>query len=81
MAEWTLDGYDPAARVGYEYLTTEAGDREEFTPEVLGALHGMVQRGEVYLFLVDELEVDAPGLSLAAERFLTYVKRLQEGQA
>lgn len=79
--EVVLDGYDPAARIGYEYLTTEAGDRDEFTPEVLGKLEGMVRQGEVYLFLVDELEVDAQGLSLAAERFLAYVKEVQAKRA
>ena len=77
--EVVLDGYDPAARVGYEYLTTEAGDREEFTPEVVAALEARMREGELFLFLIDELDVDARGLSLAAERFLLAVERLKGG--
>ncbi|MGE0712174.1 MAG: hypothetical protein AB7N76_29805 [Planctomycetota bacterium] len=72
-----LDGFDPAARVGYEYLTTEAGDREEFTPEVVGALEARMRAGELFLLLVDEQDVDARGLSLAAERFLQVVARMR----
>lgn len=75
-----LDGYDPATRVGYEYLTTEEGDRIEFTPAVMAVLEGLMEKGELFLLLVDEREVDARGLSLAAERFLTYVKSVKEGQ-
>tara|TARA_R110002072_G_scaffold42798_2_gene120662 strand:+ start:847 stop:1218 length:372 start_codon:yes stop_codon:yes gene_type:complete len=76
-----LDGFDPAARVGYEYLTTEEGDRIEFTPAVVEALEGLMKKGELFLLMVDEREVDARGLSLAAERFLAYVKNVKEGQA
>jgi len=75
-----LDGFDPEARVGYEYLTTEEGDRIEFTPAVVGALEGQMKKGELFLLMVDEREVDARGLSLAAERFLAYVKSVKEGQ-
>jgi hypothetical protein len=79
--EVTLDGFDPEARVGYEYLTTADGDRAEFTPEVVAALEGKMREGSLYLLLVDRLDVDARGLSLAAERFLLHVKRLRDGGA
>lgn len=77
--EVVLDGFDPLARVGYEYLTTAAGDREEFTPEVVSALEARMRAGELFLFMVDELDVDARGLSLAAERFLLAVEQLKGG--
>jgi hypothetical protein len=76
-----LDGFDPEARVGYEYLTTEEGDRIEFTPAVVGVLEEQMKQGQLFLLMVDEREVDARGLSLAAERFLAYVKSVKEGRA
>ncbi|MBL4845468.1 MAG: hypothetical protein JKY65_08085 [Planctomycetes bacterium] len=72
-----LDGFDPEARVGYEYLTTEEGDRIEFTPSVVASLEGLMEKGELFLLMIDERSVDAKGLSLAAERFLAYVKSEQ----
>jgi hypothetical protein len=66
-----LDGYDPARNVGYEYITTEAGDREEITPEVIAELEERMSHGELFLLLVDEGEVsDEAALSRAADHFL-----------
>jgi hypothetical protein len=64
-----LDGYDPRRRVGYEYVTAEAGDREEITPSVYVALEAMMRRGELAIFLVDEIDVG--GLAEGAKRFLS----------
>ncbi len=71
----SLDGFDPARRVGYELITTSAGDRVGFTPAVVGALEASMSRGELFLFLVDELDVDADALVLASERFLARLPR------
>ncbi len=66
-----LDGYDPALRIGYEYITTEAGDREELRPEVVAELEARMTRGELFVLLVDEHDVDAPDdLAFAATHFL-----------
>lgn len=66
-----LDGYDPERRVGFEFITAEAGDRKSYTKEVLAALEEKVSRGEAFLLLVDEWEVDdAEELRIAARRFL-----------
>ena len=74
--EVVLDGYDPARRVGYEYLTTEAGDRVELTPAVVAALEAAIERGDFHLLLVDELEVaDEAELELAAQRFIARLPR------
>ena len=51
-----LDGYDHAAKVGYEWITTEAGDRDELTPEVLDSLEARIAAGELNLLLIDETE-------------------------
>jgi hypothetical protein len=66
-----LDGYDAARKVGYEYITTEAGDREELRPEVIEELEARMTRGELFVLLVDEHDVDAPDeLAFAATYFL-----------
>lgn len=73
---FSIDGYDPAARIGYEYITTEAGDRAELTPEVLSGLEALLHEGRVQVLLVDELDIsDAEGLGRAAERFLAEARR------
>ncbi len=67
----SLDGWDAARRVGFEIVTTEAGDREEFTPDVVAELEARMERGELHVFLVDEAHVpDAATLERAAGRFL-----------
>ncbi len=67
----SLDGFDPRVRVGYEYITTEAGDRAELTVEVVAELEARMSRGELYLLLIDETEVDgAATLTRAADHFL-----------
>lgn len=66
-----LDGYDPSRRVGFEYVTTEAGDREEWTPDVIDALEACAMRGELYVLLLDETQaLGEAGLARAADRFL-----------
>jgi hypothetical protein len=66
-----LDGYDAARTVGYEYITTEAGDRDELRPEVIAELEARMERGEIFVLLVDEHDVDAPEeLAFAATHFL-----------
>jgi hypothetical protein len=70
----TIDGFDVEAQVGYELLTTEAGDRREFTPLVVRELEGRIERGELRLLLIDERDATAALLTFAAERFLERVR-------
>ncbi len=73
-----LDGWDPAARVGYEYITSEAGDRIEFTATAIAALEARMTRGELYVLLIDEHDVDGDAaLSAAAGEFLRRVAELR----
>lgn len=69
-----LDGWDAVARVGYEYITSEAGDRLEFTPRALAALERRMKKNELFVLLIDEHDVEGgAALTLAAEAFLREV--------
>ncbi|MBT9559868.1 MAG: hypothetical protein IV100_27810 [Myxococcales bacterium] len=70
-----LDGYDHVAKVGYEWITTEAGDREEFTPAAIAVLEARIAAGELHLLLIDETEAVSEGdLVLMAERFIDMLR-------
>lgn len=76
---FAMDGFDPVAAVGFEYVTTAAGDREEITPAVLRHLEKRIAAGELAILLLDERdELDAELISFAADRFLAEVKRAME---
>ncbi|MCC6214199.1 MAG: hypothetical protein IT376_04985 [Polyangiaceae bacterium] len=71
----SLDGFDPVARIGFEYITTEAGDREELTPAVLAELELRMRAEELFLFLVDEGDIpDLAALAAAARGFLALLR-------
>jgi hypothetical protein len=71
----TLDGWDASRKIGFEFITGEAGDRAEFTPSVLAEIETRMDRGELYLFLIDEALVPRPeSLDRAARRFLELLK-------
>lgn len=57
--EVSLDGYDPKARVGYEYLTEEDGIEP-------GPLDFLMKQNHCRLFLVDESRVPDADTMLAA---------------
>ena len=78
---FTADGWDPEAKVGFEYLTHAAGDHLDLSLDEIAALTALIERGEVYVLLVDEHDVDTPDdLAWAAARFLDEVDR-RRGQA
>lgn len=71
----SLDGFDPEARIGFEYITTEAGDREELGPAVLAELELRMRAEELVLFLVDEADIpDSATLAAAARDFLALLR-------
>jgi hypothetical protein len=71
----TLDGWDANKKIGFEFITTEAGDRAEFTASVIAEIETRMDRGELYLFLLDEALVPRPeSLERAANRFLELLK-------
>ena len=65
--EFDADGWDPDARVGFEYLSSEAGDHDDLSPDELTRLAARMDRGELFFFIIDESEVpDAETLRSAA---------------
>ena len=69
--EVDLDGWDAAARVGYEYITREARDERQFDEATLSKFEARMERGELYVLLIDEQDaVTAQALEAAAEGFL-----------
>ena len=71
-----LDGWDAAARVGYEYITREAGDDKQFDDATLVRFEARMEKGELYVLLVDEREaVTKEALGAAADGFLAELAR------
>lgn len=75
--EVSLDGWDASRRIGYEFVTTEAGDRAEFTPAVVAELEAKMRAGDMFVFLVDEENIPSDAvLERAARRFLDQLRKL-----
>lgn len=72
--EVDLDGWDGDARVGYEYLTKEAGDDKQFDAATLARFEARIEKGELHVLIIDESEaVTADALDAAARGFLAEV--------
>jgi hypothetical protein len=66
-----IDGFDADARVGYEYVTDEAGDGWDVDDRVQEALAARRDKGELFVFVVTETDApDATALGERAARFL-----------
>lgn len=73
---FNADGWDPAARVGYEYMSRSDGDHEDLDPDELAVLGGWMEEGRLFLFVIDETDIDdADELAAAARAFLDEVER------
>lgn len=69
--EFHADGWDPKARVGFEFLSSEDDDHDDLTLAEYQTLMAAQQRGELSLFIIDEVEpLSAAELLAAAEDFL-----------
>jgi len=72
--EFHIDGWDPQARVGFEFLTSEDDDHDDLTLEEYKTLTAAQRRGELALFVIDEVEpVSAEALAAEAHEFLDEV--------
>jgi hypothetical protein len=72
--EFHADGWDPRARVGFEFLSSEDDDHDDLSLTEYKALMAAQQRGELALFIIDEVEpLSAADLARAAEEFLDEV--------
>jgi hypothetical protein len=69
-----IDGFDAQRRVGYEYVTKEAGDGWDVDDDVIEALAERGKRGELHVLVVDEVDApDAASLDAAIDAFLKTV--------
>lgn len=72
--EFHVDGWDPQARVGFEFLTSEDEDHDDLSLEEYKVLCDAQRRGELALFIIDEVEpVSARDLTAEAHEFLDEV--------
>ena len=72
--EFHIDGWDSRARVGFEFLTSEDEDHDDLTLEEYKALTAAQRRGELAVFIIDEVEpVSAESLAAEAHEFLDEV--------
>jgi hypothetical protein len=76
-----LDGWDPQARVGFEFLTSEDEDHDDLSLDEYKALNVQQQRGELSLFIIDEVEpLTASALLQEANEFLDEVKEAAQAR-
>ena len=65
-----IDGFDAARRVGYEYVTQEAGDGWDVDDDVISRLTERRKRGELHVLVVDEADApDAASLDRVIDAF------------
>ena len=76
--EFHIDGWDKKARVGFEYLTSEDDDHDDLDVEEFQALSDAQLRGELAVFIIDEVEpVSTAALLEEASEFLDEVQSLR----
>jgi hypothetical protein len=72
--EFHVDGWDAKQRVGFEFLSSEDDDHDDLTLAEYQTLATAQQRGELALFVIDEVEpLSAADLALQANDFLDEV--------
>jgi hypothetical protein len=72
--EFHIDGWDPKARVGFEFLTSEDDDHDDLSLEEYKTLTAAQRRGELALFIIDEVEpLSAADLAAEVHDFLDEV--------
>ena len=70
-----IDGWDAKARVGFEFLTSEDEDHDDLSLREYQTLMAAQQRGELSLFVLDEVEpLSAVDLTAMANDFLDEVQ-------
>jgi len=69
--QFEIDGFDATARVGYEYITDEAGDTWDVDDAVVAALAEKLRAGTLSVLVIGENDApDATALARAADAFL-----------
>jgi hypothetical protein len=76
-----VDGFDAAKRVGYEYVTDEAGDTWDVDSDVVAALEARRDAGELFILVVGEADApDAAALGRAADLFLGQLAEIEANE-
>ena len=79
--EFHVDGWDAKKRVGFEFLSSEDDDHDDLSLSEYQALGVAQQRGELALFIIDEVEpLSAADLALQANEFLDEVADALQAQ-
>lgn len=79
--DFHADGWDPRARVGFEFLSSEDDDHDDLTLAEYQTLMAAQKRGELSLFIIDEVEpLSAADLVRAATDFLDEVAAAQSSR-
>lgn len=77
-----IDGWDAKARVGFEFLTSEDDDHDDLTLNEYKTLMDAQHRGELSLFILDEVEpLSADDLTATAHEFLDEVAEAARARA
>ncbi len=80
--EFHIDGWDAKARVGFEFLTSEDEDHDDLSLAEYKTLSDAQQRGELALFIIDEVEpLSAADLTAQANEFLDEVAEAVRAQS
>ncbi|RLS29317.1 MAG: hypothetical protein DWH79_12020 [Planctomycetota bacterium] len=79
--EFHIDGWDAKARVGFEFLSSEDGDHEDLSLAEYQTLMVEQRRGELSLFIIDEVEpLSAADLAASAGEFLDEVAAARDSR-
>lgn len=75
-----IDGWDAKRRVGFEFLTSEDDDHDDLSLAEYQTLMAAQQRGELALFIIDEVEpLSAAELQATVSSFLDEVEAAAAG--
>jgi hypothetical protein len=70
-----VDGFDATHRVGYEYVTAEAGDGWDVDAGVIAKLAARHEQGDLHILVIDEAAAPDPGaLDREVDRFLAQLR-------
>ena len=79
--EFHADGWDPKARVGFEFLSSEDDDHDDLSLAEYNTLSDAHRRGELSLFIIDEVEpLSAADLLAEAGEFLDEIASAAEAR-
>lgn len=71
-----IDGWNAERRIGFEYRTSEADDKDDLSLSEIELLAERMEAGELFIFVIDETSVEGEAeLRVYANAFLDEVER------